>query len=196
MSFLSIMALSAGLAVVPAPVTNVARPSAATALSERVYPVDPDSFFRRARLAIRDTGMLSDNAVLRLYFTQVGVDLSPPSWCLFKHEEKSVLVNSTRENLNRIKALLPTPPPPSILFTRTYRIGSSDFFSGIRRLNIGVEGHSDVEVLRNFLRHKGVDLVPPASLFYSYGEKTLNVHATEKDLKLVERTIEEMSKAR
>ena len=199
MNILSIVVLSAALALAdaaPSPGTNLA-PSATAALSERAYPVDPGSFFRLARHAIGEKEIQSDAVVLRQYLAQHGIHLSSPSSFSFKYEAKSLVVISTRENLERIEALLPPPPPPpQVMFARTYQLGASNVFAEMRPSINGARSQSGIGVLRNFLKDKGVELSPPASLFYSFGLNTLQLYATQKDLDRIEKLIAETPPAK
>ena len=167
--------------------TNVVPPTAV--LSQRAYPVDPVPFFRAMRRTFDTAQKQSDAALLRSYFKQNQIDLSPPSSVKFDLETGSVVVNSTAENLAKVEVLLPAPPAQLVLFSRVYRFSSNDVFSKMRHSMGGPEGQSEFEVLRNFFKSKGVDLSPPSSLFYTYGEKCLIVRATEANLATIDKLV-------
>ena len=167
--------------------TNVVPPTAV--LLQRAYPVDPVPFFRGMRRTFDTTEIQSDAAVLRSYFKQNQIDLSPPSSVKFDPETRSVVVNSTAENQAKVEVLLPAPPAPLVLFSRVYRFSSNDVFTRMRHSVGGPEGQSDFEVLRNFFKSKGVALSPPSSLFYTYGEKSLIVRGTKENLETIDKLV-------
>ena len=135
----------------------------------------------------------SDAAVLRSYLKQNQIDLSPPSSVKFDPETRSVVVHSTPENLSKLEVLLPAPPAQPVLFMRTYRFNGNGVFMRMRNSTADAQGQSDFEVLRNFLKQKGVELSPPSSWFYTEGEKSLVVRATKENLEKVDKLVVEIN---
>src|SRR5712675_39001 len=145
----------------------------APSLSEKSYPIDPNSFLRTARKAIAEKEIQPDDVVLRSYFKQVGIELSPPSSFSVNYEAKLLIVRSTRENLAKIEALLPPPPPAR--YERMYNLGAKDLFYHIRR-SLGSD-QSDFDALHSFLKQNGVDLSNSLG-FYSEGKKMFHLWST------------------
>jgi len=186
---------SLGLAVAGQSVsTNLAQPTAA--LRQRAYPVDPDSLFRHMRQAIGEKEIQTDAAVLRTYLKQKQIDLSPPSSVKFDPETKSVVVNSTAENLAKVEVLFPAPPAQPVLFIETHRFSSNDVFTRMRHSMGGGEGQPDFEVLGNFLKNKGVELAPPFSWFYKPLEKWLIVRATKENHEAIDKLVAEINSSK
>ena len=175
------------------PDSAAAQPPAQPVTWERRYPVDPNSFFRLMRQAIGEKEIHSDAEVLRSYFKQNQIDLTPPSSVKFNYETRSVVVSSTAETLAKVKALLPPPPPPApVLFTRYFRFGTNDPFALARHALGNIRDQSDMEVLHHFFKDKGAELSPPSSWFYTYGEKILTVRSTKEKLDTIEKLVAEL----
>src|SRR5215207_4562910 len=82
--------------------TNAAQASAASAICQMPYRVDSNTFTSMRRL-VTGTNALSDGQALLSYFKQNGIELSVPSSWFYTHGKKSLVVRSTKENLDKIE---------------------------------------------------------------------------------------------
>jgi type II secretory pathway component GspD/PulD (secretin) len=88
------------------PALTNAAPSARPELYQRIYQTDTNSFFPSLRTLMRAKGEQPDFEVLRSYFKQKGVDVSPPFSLFYKPRTGLLLIRATEQDQKKIKALL------------------------------------------------------------------------------------------
>jgi len=74
---------------------------------------------------------------------------------------------------------------------RVYRVDTNSF-ALMRQSLSPTNNASDIQVLRTYLKERSVDISPPSTLFYTYGEKSLIVCSTTANLDGVERILAEL----
>ena len=91
----------------------------------------------------------------------------------------------------------PQPSAQPALFQRAYRLDTNTFTSMRRFLALtNDQSGSDGQVLRGYLKQKGVELSLPSALFYTYGEKSLVVRSTQENLDTIERFLAEIKEGK
>ncbi len=87
------------------------------------------------------------------------------------------------------------PAAQVLMYTRAYRI-DTDGFIAMRQITGETNSLSEAQVVWVFCRRKGIDLSPPASLFYSCGEKALIVRSTLNNLDKLEKFFADLKRAK
>lgn len=91
----------------------------------------------------------------------------------------------------------PQPSAQPALFQRAYRLDTHTFTNMRRFLALtNDQSGSDGQVLRSYLKQKGVELSLPSTLFYTYGEKSLVVRSTKENLDTIERFLADIKEGK
>lgn len=105
--FLCVLVCLVSAALGQPPGTNDLQQAAEFSLFVRFYRVEIDFSDLRPLMVAKETQ--TDGQVLLSYFKQKGVDLSLPSALFYTVGEKSLVVRSTIENLDKLDALFKKP---------------------------------------------------------------------------------------